>query len=174
MTYHYTSQYTRRLTVDGLKNWAGQWPVSHNLVAVTLSTNWDKTNKYRNENNVPAAMQSLKNFDYRVNKLCFGRKSCLVADKRQYGFATIEHPKSNIHWHCILSIRNFKVYEYSELAKIAWNQVCPSGSLDVQEIYNFKGWAKYISKDAYRVDLDSIETFYPIPDLAWNSTPLSL
>src|SRR5690349_17312229 len=98
---------------------------------ITLATNSYGVGK------VPMS-ELYKQWDARVNRRLFGRNWARKSGERLWIFAALEKPRSNPHWHLLVSIRgdlpkrDKTSQKLHTLAGEVWEKLCPRGSVDVQ------------------------------------------
>ena len=93
----------------------------------------------------------LKGWEARVNEALLGRE--WARRPGVSGLYVLEKPSTNPHWHGLVRLptsvsQNGKNDHdfFPGLAISCWKTLVPAGSVDVQEVYDSKGAAKYISK----------------------------
>lgn len=85
----------------------------------------------------------------------FNRKD---AGRRLLAFIFAEHPERNLHFH--LALRpgaEAPLEEHERRARLlarCWAARAPSGTTTIERVTNIDGWARYITKEAYRPDFE--------------------
>jgi hypothetical protein len=107
-------------------------------LAITLAFNRDTT---------PAcAARDLKHLHARLDRMVLGRSWAKRSDDRSSYVAVIEHVDTNLHIHLALSCAPEFVERFAAAVAGIWNEMVPTGSVEVKRAFDAPGWGRYISK----------------------------
>lgn len=83
-----------------------------------------------------------------MDRALLGRKwSQFPAAQRTDGIFMIEHTKTNIHAHGLVSFPNADKYDLEVLTLSKWNKLTEAGTIDFQSIYDTQTCAEYCTKE---------------------------
>lgn len=95
----------------------------------------------------------LREWDSRMHRKLVGRDWVHRVADRMWGFYFLEKPHSNPHWHALIQFCNawpgLLEKQQKKLrihAPLAWARLCPSGTVDIQDITEQRGVAEYVAK----------------------------
>lgn len=87
-------------------------------------------------------------FAARMDDVALGTTwSKMPQSMRANGAFFIEHIGSNIHAHGLVRFPYGDHESRSTTAEIIWSRLCPSGTIDLKEIYEIEGAAHYCTKE---------------------------
>lgn len=87
-------------------------------------------------------------------EICGHKFHTYSADKRTNGIFVIEHTKTNIHAHGLLSLPDSPKADLPLLAARKWNILTKAGTTDFQPIYDAAGVAAYCTKEMANFSFD--------------------
>ncbi len=95
-----------------------------------------------------AAVRKIECFQAMIDcKVLGSRWLKLKLDRTQY-IMFAENVATNLHFHASFQVPYGKL-KFMEVADAIWGKLMPAGDLDIQEIYNAQGLAKYITKQIH-------------------------
>jgi hypothetical protein len=142
-THHPSNGYTPRRLRSAFIDWqtAGDW--TH---AITLNIN--------RQVSIKTATKMFGQFCHRVDRYRFDRKSIsgIHSAARFSAVAAIEHPDSNIHIHVAAKLSGWlpgplSSVDERELRKMWGSCTKGSGSIEIKEAYDVRGWLSYMTKE---------------------------
>jgi hypothetical protein len=129
---------------EEIPRWLDQWKFTR---FVTLATN-DPGQAGR----IDALRRLLRKWDAAINHAILGREWAVRDADRIFAFYALEKPRSNPHWHGLIRFfgaedeRRRQEEVFDRVAERHWQRLIPSGTVDIQPIYNQSGVAEYVAK----------------------------
>lgn len=116
---------------------------------------------------LPVAIERLKAWLWEWEKYIFRcRPNRLPAHKRLLAFIVPEHQSTNIHFHLAIRLVDGRDVTPMNLADVIgeaerlWTRAHPYGDIRVERIYDRRGWARYITKDCYKLGTELVLSHY--------------
>lgn len=101
---------------------------------------------FNRDTTVVSADKDLRNFQAWIDRRTIGRNWQKSGAKRCRYIGIIEHPNSNLHIHAAFVVLPCHWSTFEHGAGAVWNKLIPGGSIDVKEITDIAGAARYMAK----------------------------
>jgi hypothetical protein len=101
---------------------------------------------FNRKTSVAVAAKFLKDFDARMASATLGKFWVKRVSERPKYIAVIENAKKNLHLHLAVTCTPQQSAIIAAITEPAWVKLVPSGTVDVQAVYDEGGLGSYMSK----------------------------